>query len=43
MGKTIAEGIKEYMILMYDQDMTKQERKQKLNELKTHKVRNPKF
>ena len=33
------------MILMYDQEMTKQERKQKLNELKTHKVRtkNPKF
>ena len=45
MGKTIAESIYEYMNLMYDQEMTKHERKQKLNELKTHKVRNkgPKF
>lgn len=39
MGKMVAEAIKDYIDLMYDNEMSRQEKKQKLNELKTNKVK----
>jgi hypothetical protein len=39
MGRIIGEGVKDYMDLMYDEEMNKQERRQKLNELKSNKLK----
>ena len=37
MGKTIGESVYDYIELMYDKEMTKKERSQKINDLKTNK------
>jgi hypothetical protein len=39
MGRIIGEALKDYMNLMYDEEMTRLERRQKLNELKANKIK----